>query len=168
LGVRTVIYPGSFDPLTFGHLDVIERASRLFDKVIVAVADNTDKRAMFSLTERRRMLSVAVKNMDNVEAVAFSGLLVDFAEANEACAIVRGLRAVSDFEFEFQMALMNRRLKDHIETIFMMPRGKYSYLSSRLVKEVAGLGGDVEPFVPPHVARALARKLRPRKRRAKT
>lgn len=159
-----MIYPGSFDPLTFGHLDVIERASRLFDRVIVAVADNTDKRAMFTLAERKRMLAKAVKAMPNISTSAFSGLLVEFAEEQKACAIVRGLRAVSDFEFEFQMALMNRRLKERIETIFMMPRGKYIYLSSRLVKEVAGLGGDVGAFVPSHVETALAKKLRPKRR----
>ena len=159
-----MIYPGSFDPLTFGHLDVIERASRLFDQVIVAVADNTDKRAMFTLAERKRMLSKAVKAMPNVSTATFSGLLVEFAEEQKACAIVRGLRAVSDFEFEFQMALMNRRLKERIETVFMMPRGKYIYLSSSLVKEVARLGGEVSMFVPDSVNQALRRKLRAKRR----
>ncbi len=158
--MRTVIYPGSFDPPTFGHLDVIKRAARLFDKVIVAVADNTEKKSMFALTQRKLQLTTMVKDMKNVSTTTFSGLLVDFAEKQKACAIVRGLRAVSDFEFEFQMALMNRRLKERIETIFMMPRGKYIYLSSRLVKEVAGLGGDVSAFVPPHVEKALGKKLK--------
>ena len=160
MGMRTVIYPGSFDPPTFGHLDVIKRAARLFDKVIVAVADNTEKKSMFALTQRKLQLTTMVKDMKNVSTTTFSGLLVDFAEKQKACAIVRGLRAVSDFEFEFQMALMNRRLKERIETIFMMPRGKYIYLSSRLVKEVAGLGGDVSAFVPPHVEKALGKKLK--------
>ena len=158
--MRTVIYPGSFDPPTFGHLDVIKRAARLFDKVIVAVADNTEKKSMFTLTQRKLLLTTMVKDMKNVSTTTFSGLLVDFAEKQKASAIVRGLRAVSDFEFEFQMALMNRRLKEKIETIFMMPRGKYIYLSSRLVKEVAGLGGDVSEFVPPHVEKALVKKLK--------
>ena len=158
--MRTVIYPGSFDPPTFGHLDVIKRAARLFDKVIVAVADNTEKKSMFTLTQRKLLLTTMVKDMKNVSTTTFSGLLVDFAEKQKARAIVRGLRAVSDFEFEFQMALMNRRLKEKIETIFMMPRGKYIYLSSRLVKEVAGLGGDVSAFVPPHVEKALVEKLK--------
>ena len=158
--MRTVIYPGSFDPPTFGHLDVIKRAARLFDKVIVAVADNTEKKSMFTLTQRKLLLTTMVKDMKNVSTTTFSGLLVDFAEKQKASAIVRGLRAVSDFEFEFQMALMNRRLKEKIETIFMMPRGKYIYLSSRLVKEVAGLGGDVSAFVPPHVEKALVEKLK--------
>lgn len=158
--MRTVIYPGSFDPPTFGHLDVIKRAARLFDKVIVAVADNTEKKSMFTLTQRKLLLTTMVKDMKNVSTTTFSGLLVDFAEKQKASAIVRGLRAVSDFEFEFQMALMNRRLKEKIETIFMMPRGKYIYLSSRLVKEVAGLGGDVSAFVPPHVEKALVKKLK--------
>ena len=158
--MRTVIYPGSFDPPTFGHLDVVKRAVRLFDKVIVAVADNAEKKSMFTLTERKRLLTTMGKDMKNVSTTTFSGLLVDFAEKQKACAIVRGLRAVSDFEFEFQMALMNRRLKEKIETIFMMPRGKYIYLSSRLVKEVAGLGGDVSAFVPPHVEKALGKKLK--------
>ena len=160
MGMRTVIYPGSFDPPTFGHLDVIKRAARLFDKVIVAVADNTEKKSMFTLTQRKLLLTTMVKDMKNVSTTTFSGLLVDFAEKQKASAIVRGLRAVSDFEFEFQMTLMNRRLKEKIETIFMMPRGKYIYLSSRLVKEVAGLDGDVGAFVPPHVEKALGKKLK--------
>ena len=159
--MRTVIYPGSFDPLTNGHLDVVERAAKLFDRVIVAVAANADKRPMFTQTEHKRQITAAVKPLDNVEVAAFKGLLVDFAETYKAQAIIRGLRAVSDFEFEFQLALMNRKLKEEIETIFMMPRESYTFLSSRLVKEIAGLGGDVSAFVPPNVERALARKLKP-------
>ena len=158
--MRTVIYPGSFDPLTNGHLDVVERASKLFDRVIVAVAANADKQPMFTQAERKRQITAAVKPMKNVEVAAFQGLLVDFAEANQAQAIIRGLRAVSDFEFEFQLALMNRKLKEEIETIFMMPRESYTFLSSRLVKEIAGLGGEIGAFVPANVERALKRKLK--------
>ena len=158
--MRTVIYPGSFDPLTNGHLDVVERASKLFDRVIVAVAANADKQPMFTQAERKRQITAAVKPMKNVEVAAFQGLLVDFAEAHQAQAIIRGLRAVSDFEFEFQLALMNRKLKEEIETIFMMPRESYTFLSSRLVKEIAGLGGEIGAFVPVNVERALKRKLK--------
>jgi pantetheine-phosphate adenylyltransferase len=158
--VRTVVYPGSFDPLTNGHLDVVERASKLFDRVIVAIAKNDDKQPMFTQAERKRQIAAAVKGYPNVEVVAFKGLLVDFAEKKKAQAIIRGLRAVSDFEFEFQLALMNRKLKEQIETIFMMPRESYTFLSSRLVKEIAGLGGDVGAFVPTNVERALKRKLK--------
>ena len=158
--MRTVIYPGSFDPLTNGHLDVVERASKLFDRIIVAVAANADKQPMFTQAERKRQITAAVKPMKNVEVAAFQGLLVDFAEAHQAQAIIRGLRAVSDFEFEFQLALMNRKLKEEIETIFMMPRESYTFLSSRLVKEIAGLGGEIGAFVPANVERALKRKLK--------
>ena len=159
--MRTVIYPGSFDPLTNGHLDVVERASKLFDRVIVAVAANADKRPMFTQAERKRQITAAVKSQTNVEVASFKGLLVDFADQYRAQAIIRGLRAVSDFEFEFQLALMNRKLNEEIETIFMMPRESYTFLSSRLVKEIAGLGGDISSFVPPNVERALRRKLKP-------
>ena len=158
--MRTVVYPGSFDPLTNGHLDVVERASKLFDRVIVAVAKNDDKQPMFTQDERKQQIAAAVKGYPNVEVAAFKGLLVDFAEEKQAQAIIRGLRAVSDFEFEFQLALMNRKLKGQIETIFMMPRESYIFLSSRLVKEIAGLGGDVGAFVPTNVERALKRKLK--------
>tara|TARA_Y100000588_G_scaffold224528_1_gene238497 strand:- start:368 stop:844 length:477 start_codon:yes stop_codon:yes gene_type:complete len=157
--MRTVVYPGSFDPLTNGHLDVIERAAKLFDTVIVAIAKNTDKSPMFTQSERKQQIAEAVKDFPNVEVETFNGLLIEFAEMKKAQAIIRGLRAVSDFEFEFQLALMNRKLKEEIETIFMMPRESYIFLSSRLVKEVAGLGGDVTTFVPPNVKRALKSKL---------
>jgi len=159
--MRTVIYPGSFDPLTNGHLDVVERASKLFDRVIVAVAANADKQPMFTQSERKRQITAAIKSQTNVEVASFKGLLVDFADQHRAQAIIRGLRAVSDFEFEFQLALMNRKLNEEIETIFMMPRESYTFLSSRLVKEIAGLGGDISSFVPPNVERALRRKLKP-------
>ena len=159
--MRTVIYPGSFDPLTNGHLDVVERASKLFDRVIVAVAANADKQPMFTQSERKRQITAAVKSQTNVEVASFKGLLVDFADQHRAQAIIRGLRAVSDFEFEFQLALMNRKLNEEIETIFMMPRESYTFLSSRLVKEIARLSGDISSFVPPNVERALRRKLKP-------
>ena len=158
--MRTVVYPGSFDPLTNGHLDVVERASKLFDQVIVAVAKNDDKRPMFTQSERKRQITAAVKGLPNVEVAAFKGLLVDFAEQKKAQAIIRGLRAVSDFEFEFQLALMNRKLEEEIETIFMMPREAYTFLSSKLVKEIAQLGGDVSAFVPANVEQALLNKLK--------
>ncbi|MDP6035641.1 MAG: pantetheine-phosphate adenylyltransferase [Verrucomicrobiota bacterium] len=162
--MRTVIYPGSFDPLTNGHLDVIKRATKLFDHVIVAVAESSSKKPFFTLAERKRMLAGVVKDIPNVTATSFAGLLVGFAAKKKACAIIRGLRVVSDFEFEFQMALMNRRLKERIETVFMMPRGKYIYLSSSLVKEVARLGGEVSTFVPDPVEQALRKKLRAKQR----
>ena len=164
MDMRTVIYPGSFDPLTNGHMDVIKRATKLFDRVIVAVAESSSKKPFFTLAERKRMLAGVVKDIPNVTATSFPGLLVDFAAKKKACAIIRGLRVVSDFEFEFQMALMNRRLKERIETVFMMPRGKYIYLSSSLVKEVARLGGEVSTFVPDSVERALRKKLRAKRR----
>lgn len=164
MDMRTVIYPGSFDPLTNGHLDVIKRATKLFDHVIVAVAESSSKKPFFTLAERKRMLAGVVKNIPNVTATSFPGLLVDFAAKKKACAIIRGLRVVSDFEFEFQMALMNRRLKERIETVFMMPRGKYIYLSSSLVKEVARLGGEVSTFVPAPVEQALRKNLRAKRR----
>ncbi len=162
--VRTVIYPGSFDPFTNGHLDVVERAAKLFDCVVVAVASNDAKRPLFTLAERRRMAVSALKSLPSVEVETFDGLLVEYAQRRGACAVIRGLRAVSDFEFEFQMALMNRKLNQRLETIFMMPKGAYTFLSSKLVKEVARLGGDVSPFVPAHVEKALKAKLKPRRR----
>ena len=164
MDMRTVIYPGSFDPLTNGHLDVIKRATKLFDHVIVAVADSTSKKPFFTSTERKRMLASVVKDIPKVTTTSFKGLLVNFAAKEKACAIIRGLRVISDFEFEFQMALMNRRLKERIETVFMMPRGKYIYLSSSLVKEVARLGGEVSTFVPAPVEQALRKKLRTKQR----
>ena len=154
--VRTVIYPGSFDPITNGHLDVIERAAKLFDRVIVAVAVNSSKDPLFTKDQRQEQITEAVAALGNVEVSAFNGLLVDFARDQKSQAIIRGLRAVSDFEFEFQLALMNRKLEPNIETIFMMPRETYTFLSSKLVKEIAQLGGNVSAFVPPHVERALA------------
>ena len=158
--MRTVIYPGSFDPLTNGHLDVITRATKLFDRVIVAVARNDSKQPLFTLAERRELVARATKSLSNVETDSFDGLLMEYAESKSAQAVIRGLRAVSDFEFEFQLALMNRKLNERIETIFMMPKDTYTFLSSRIVKEIAKLGGDVSPFVPAHVRTALATKLK--------
>src|SRR5689334_4643543 len=157
--MRTAIYPGSFDPLTNGHLDVIERAAKLFDRVVVAVAKNDSKRPLFTLAERLALVKTAVGHLPHVEADSFEGLLIEYVARQQAQAVVRGLRAVSDFEFEFQLALMNRKLNDNFETIFMMPKDTYTFLSSRIVKEIAALGGDVSQFVPAHVRAALAEKL---------
>jgi pantetheine-phosphate adenylyltransferase len=157
--MRTVIYPGSFDPMTNGHLDVVQRATKLFDKVIVAVAKNDSKHPLFSQAERLELVQSCVKHLPNVEADTFDGLLVNYVEQRSAQAIIRGLRAVSDFEFEFQLALMNRKLNERVETIFMMPKDTYTFLSSRIVKEIASLGGDVSAFVPPHVQKALTARL---------
>lgn len=159
--MRTVIYPGSFDPLTNGHLDVIQRATKLFDRVIVAVARNESKRPLFSMEERVQMVERAIRHLPHVEADSFEGLLMDYVESRSAQAVIRGLRAVSDFEFEFQLALMNRKLNERIETIFMMPKDTYTFLSSRIVKEIASLGGDVSAFVPAHVRAALNSRLTP-------
>ncbi|PYL08641.1 MAG: pantetheine-phosphate adenylyltransferase [Verrucomicrobia bacterium] len=158
--MKRAIYPGSFDPVTNGHLDVIERARKLFDEVIVAVAHNDQKQALFSLEERLELLKTSIGNIDNVRIAQFDGLLVEFAAAQSASAVVRGLRAVSDFEFEFQMALMNRKLNSDVETIFLMPKEEYTYLSSRIIKEIARLGGDVSSFVPDVVAKALGNKFK--------
>jgi pantetheine-phosphate adenylyltransferase len=158
--MRRAIYPGSFDPVTNGHLDVIERARKLFDEVIVAVAHNEEKRPMFSLEERLDFLRQTTGKIDNVRVASFEGLLVEFAMREKASAVVRGLRAISDFEFEFQMALMNRKLEAQVETIFLMPKEDYTYLSSRIVKEIARLGGDVSAFVPEMVAKRLREKIK--------
>ena len=157
--MRTVIYPGSFDPLTNGHLDLIQRATKLFDRVIVAVAPSESKQPLFTQEERVTMVEHAVRDWPNVEFEAFKGLLIEYVERRSAQAVIRGLRAVSDFEFEFQLALMNRKLNERVETIFMMPKDTYTFLSSRIVKEIASLGGDVSAFVPKHVQSALAMKL---------
>ena len=158
--MKRAIYPGSFDPVTNGHLDVVERARKLFDEVIVAVAHNDEKQPMFTLQERLDLLQNTLGKIDNVRIAHFEGLLVDFAVAEKAGAVIRGLRAISDFEFEFQMALMNRKLEGTVETIFLMPKEEYTYLSSRIVKEIARLGGDISKFVPPLVAKALGTKLK--------
>ena len=156
-----IIYPGSFDPLTFGHIDIIERSLRLFDNVVVAIITNPAKQPLFTVEERREMLEEIVrKRFPKVEVDVFHGLLVDYAKRKRAQAIVRGIRAVADYEYEFQMALMNRRLAPQIETVFMMPAEHYSYLSSRLVKEIAELGGSVRGLVPDLVEKRLRKRLR--------
>jgi pantetheine-phosphate adenylyltransferase len=157
---RLAIYPGSFDPVTNGHLDVIHRASRLFDRLIVAVAlnDQKHKTNLFSLEERLALLRKSCAAVANLEIAPLDGLLVQFARSRQVTAIVRGLRAISDFEFEFQMALMNRKMEPTIETIFLMPKEDYTYLSSRIVKEIARLGGNIEAFVPDCVVEALKTK----------
>jgi pantetheine-phosphate adenylyltransferase len=158
--MRTAIYPGSFDPLTNGHLDVIERAVKLFDRIVVAVAKNDTKNPLFTLEERVNLVRQSIKHIPNAEADSFDCLLVNYVERRNAQAIVRGLRAISDFEFEFQLALMNRKLNEKIETIFMMPKDTYTFLSSRIIKEIARLGGDITAFVPVHVRSALIEKLK--------
>lgn len=151
------IYPGSFDPVTFGHLDVIRRAAQIFEQVVVAVAENEAKHPLFDAQERLDMLRVATAEIPNVTVESLQGLLVDFARQHGIYVVIRGLRAVSDFEFEFQMALMNRRLEPRLETIFLTPQEEHTFLSSRIVKEVARLGGDVSAFVPAPAVAALAR-----------
>ena len=156
--MRHCIYPGTFDPITYGHLDVLGRAARLFDQVTVAIAHNPGKGPLFTAEERLEMLRPNLTAYPNVSVTTFDGLLVDFALQQKAHAIIRGLRAFSDFEFEFNMALMNRHLQSTIETIFVMPNESYSYTSSNLVKQVARYGGDVSHFVPSNVAEALKKR----------
>jgi pantetheine-phosphate adenylyltransferase len=153
------VYPGSFDPVTNGHVDLIQRSAALFDKVVIAVLNNTQKTPLFTVDERVEMMKEAVKDLQNVSVTAFGGLLVDFVEDIGASVIVRGIRAISDYEYELQMAMMNRRLSTKIETVFMMPAEAYSYLSSRLVKEIAQLGGPINGLVPAAVERRLKKKL---------
>jgi pantetheine-phosphate adenylyltransferase len=149
------VYPGSFDPVTNGHIDLIQRSSALFDKVIIGILRNTEKTPLFSIEERAVMLEEATRDLRNVSVVSFAGLLVDFAEKVEASVIVRGIRAISDYEYELQMALMNRRLSSKVETVFMLPAESYSYLSSRLVKEIAQHGGRIQGLVPAEVEKRL-------------
>ncbi len=153
------LYPGSFDPITNGHLDLIQRGSRLFDKLIVSILRNDSKEPLFSVEERTEMLCEVVHVYPNVEVDSFDGLLVDHAAAQSATVLLRGIRAISDYEYELQMALMNRRLSPGIETIFMMANEAYSFISSRLVKEVFGLGGNISGLVPPTVESRLQRRL---------
>jgi pantetheine-phosphate adenylyltransferase len=158
MGVTRAIYPGSFDPLTLGHVDIIRRAGNLFDSLIVAVAHNEAKRALFTADERISMIEEALQGTPNILVKKLDGLLVDFAVAEDAFVVIRGLRAVSDFEFEFQMALMNRSLLPRLETVFLTPKEEYTFLSSRIVKEVGRFGGDVTSFVPALVAQRLEEK----------
>ena len=155
----TAIYPGSFDPVTNGHLDLIERATKIFDRLVVAVLRNLDKDPLFSLPERVEMLREVTRPWPSVEVDIFDGLLVDYARRRKATVILRGIRAISDYEFELQMALMNRKLEPQIETVFMMPAETYSYLSSRLVREIARLGGPIQGLVPPAVEQRLRAKV---------
>ena len=159
----TAIYPGTFDPITNGHSDLVQRASRIFDRVILAVAKGSqsgEKQPVFSIDERVALASDVLAEMSNVEVIQFDGLLVDFVESQNAQVILRGLRAVSDFEYEFQLASMNRHLNEKIETLFLTPAEQYSYISSSLVREIASLGGDVSPFVHEQVAAALNNRIR--------
>ena len=159
--MRIAVYPGSFDPLTNGHLDIIRRATHLFDRVLVAILENEGKSPLFSVAERKDLITRCVSSIPGVEVHSFSGLLVDFMRTVNARAVVRGIRAVSDYEYELQMALMNRELSSsEVETIFMLPAVEYTYVSSRLVKEVFRLGGDVARLVPPLVLESLRAKLR--------
>lgn len=157
--MRIAVYPGSFDPVTNGHLDIIKRSSRLFDKVIVAVLHNTSKTPLFTVEEKMDLLSQVTSDMPNVEIDSFSGLLADYVMENKISSIVKGLRAVSDFEYELQMALMNRKLNPDVETIFMMTSGEYSYLSSSIVKEVFKFNGCIKGLVPDEVIDAMKKKV---------
>ena len=162
-----VTFPGSFDPITNGHLDLIERGARIFDELVVSVLRNPDKDPLFSLAERVEIIKEVTRGHSNVSVDTFDGLLVEHARRVGANTILRGIRAISDYEYELQMALMNRRLDEEIETFFMAPSTEYSFLSSRLVKEVASYGGDVSKLVPPGVRAALARKFSPPSRRSR-
>ena len=156
--MRIAVYPGSFDPITNGHLDIIQRSSRLFDKLIVAVVKNPNKKPLFSIKERMMMIEKSIKDLSNVEIDYFEGLLVDFVSVKGAQVIVKGLRALSDFEYEFQMALLNRKLNTDIETIFMMTNYKYSFLSSSMVKEIASLKGSIADLVPEDIIQDIINK----------
>lgn len=154
----TAVYPGTFDPITSGHFDLIERAARFYDRLVIAVADNRNKNSLFSLEERVALAEVVTANLPNVEVIGFSGLLVDFVQEINGHVLLRGLRAVSDFEYEFQLASMNRKLAPEVETMFMTPAEQYAFISSSLVREISALGGDVSEFVHPAVGEALKSK----------
>jgi pantetheine-phosphate adenylyltransferase len=157
----TALYPGTFDPPTNGHVDLIQRGVKLFDHLIVAVLNNPGKNPLFSVEERIEMLQESTSTLTNVSVAAFDGLMVDFARQQGASAVLRGIRAISDYEYEFQMALMNRRLAPEIETVFLQPAGRYSFVSSRMLKEVFSFGGDVSGLVPPNVLRRLRGRISP-------
>ena len=163
--MRIAIYPGTFDPITYGHIDIIERAKDLFDKVIVAIARNSAKKPLFTHNERVRMIEEVVRKYRNVEVDSFDGLTVRYATLKHATAIVRGLRAVSDFEYEFQMALTNRKLAEKVTTVFLMPHEKYTYMNSSIVREIALLGGDTSGFIPQSVQMLLTKKVKQMKKR---
>lgn len=156
--MRTAVYPGTFDPMTNGHLDLVQRASQIFDQVIIAIARNDKKTPLFSFDERTELAQESLSGLTNIEVDGFDGLLVDYAKSKQAGVIIRGLRAVSDFEFEFQMALANRKLDNQVETLFLMPNEDYTFISSSIVKDIARHGGDCDQFVPDAVARALRKK----------
>ena len=155
---KTAVYPGTFDPITNGHTDLVRRATQVFDKVVVGIAANPDKQPLFDIDERVNLAKIVLADLPNVEVCGFSGLLVEFAHTQQAVAVIRGLRAVSDFEFEFQLASMNRHLDPNLESIFLTPAEQFSFISSALVREVASLGGDVAQFVHAEVASALKEK----------
>ncbi len=158
---KLAVYPGTFDPITYGHLDILERAAKIFDRVVMAVALNLPKKPLFSIEERMEMIEHCVRErgLANVEVDSFDTLLIEYAKRKGATVVIRGLRAISDFEYEFQMALMNRKLYPNIETLFMMPSEQYTYISSRIVKEIASYGGNVSCLVPPYIAERLYEKL---------
>jgi pantetheine-phosphate adenylyltransferase len=158
--MKTAVYPGTFDPITHGHSDIIRRGLRIFEQIIVAVAPNPSKHPMFNLQERLEMVRLATKDLTHVEITTFDGLLVEFVRKRGAHAVLRGLRAISDFEHEFQMALINRKLAESVETVFLMPSEEYSYLSSTIIKDVASHGGSLEEFVHPEVAKRLQERIR--------
>ena len=162
--MKVAVYPGTFDPITHRHSDIIRRGFRMFEKVIVAVAPNPSKHPLFNLDERLEMVGLVTQDLPNLEVTTFDGLLVDFVRKSGAHAILRGLRAISDFEHEFQMALINRKLAETVETIFLMPSEEYSYLSSTIIKDVANHGGSLKDFVHPEVARRLQERIRSFKR----
>ena len=162
---RIAVYPGSFDPVTNGHIDIIRRAAKLFDKVFVVVADNASKKYTFDVSERTRMISESIQGLKNAEADTFSGLIVDYLKAKKARVLIRGMRAISDMDYEFQMASMNRHLYPEVETVFLMPDERYTHLSSSIIKEVLRLGARAEDTLPAPVVRMLRGKLGPKKKR---